>query len=142
MLPIINLVANGSFETGDLSGWSAVNTTVSRTHAHTGTFSAQFPYGAAQATLAQTIPINAGENNFQLHLSLAKLGFQNSHRIFINLSYLDDNNNVVGQGLNVEIPYGSISGARLGGWREVLQITESAPANATHIRLVISKPLS
>jgi len=63
-----NLIVNGSFETGDFTGWTAVANsypmTVDGSHVEDGDFGAQiagFSYGAGPDTLTQTVGTTGGE---------------------------------------------------------------------------------
>ncbi|RMF05816.1 MAG: PKD domain-containing protein, partial [Chloroflexi bacterium] len=54
-LALNNLLANGSFESGDLSGWSAGGAPASTTQAHTGNWSARIANNDMEAVVA-TLP--------------------------------------------------------------------------------------
>lgn len=135
-----NLIANGGFETGTFADWSANNAAIATNHSHSGSYSAYFPAGNSHSSLTQTAPISAGDN-VQLLISLAKFGFQRNPRIIIRIAYLDDMNTEVGSGLNLAIEPGTLPNVILNNWHEIYQVTDIAPANATQVRIEISKPM-
>ncbi|SDM76557.1 NTTRR-F1 domain, partial [Sediminibacillus halophilus] len=136
-----DLIVNSSFETNDLTGWNAVNTTVVYGQAHSGFHSARLASGAAEASLSQTVAATAGER-YELLVSLAKTTTNPSPVINIQVLFLNAANTVVGTGLDTEIFYGNIPFAENGTWHNFYQNTEPAPAGTTQAQVIISKPVS
>src|SRR5690625_7538907 len=98
-----------------------------------------FPYttlfrSAANSQLAQTVPINGGDN-FQFHVSLSKSTRINSPIIYVQVLYLNNADVVVGRGLDIEIAYDSIPSILDSSWLDILLVTDPAPATATQARV-------
>ncbi|WP_017470377.1 NTTRR-F1 domain, partial [Amphibacillus jilinensis] len=124
-MSIENLIINGGFETGDLTGWTFLNTIVTPTQSLSGNFSARFTSGAAQAFISQTVPANPGES-YQFFGSFAKFTTQPSPIIQIQLQYLDAGNTVIGTGLNFIIPYNSLPIVVDDNWNTIYQTSTAA----------------
>ncbi|WP_354002731.1 NTTRR-F1 domain, partial [Bacillus velezensis] len=137
-LAIQNLINNGSFESGDLTGWSGVSASVVSAFAHTGAFSAQFAGGITSASLSQTVPVSP-QQSFQLFISLGKIGTIANPEINLRVLYLDASNAVVGTGLNINVTIGNMPNTIFDTWTEVYQTTTAAPAAAVQAQILISK---
>ncbi|WP_307772363.1 NTTRR-F1 domain, partial [Bacillus velezensis] len=137
-LAIQNLINNGSFESGDLTGWSGVNASIVSAFAHTGAFSAQFAGGITSASLSQTVPVSP-QQSFQLFISLGKIGTIANPEINLRVLYLDASNAVVGTGLNINVTIGNMPNTIFDTWTEVYQTTTAAPAAAVQAQILISK---
>ncbi|QEK96387.1 collagen-like protein [Bacillus amyloliquefaciens] len=137
-MAIQNLINNGSFESGDLTGWSGVNASVVSAFAHTGAFSAQFAGGITSASLSQTVPVSP-QQSFQLFISLGKIGTIANPEINLRVLYLDASNAVVGTGLNINVTIGNMPNTIFDTWTEVYQTTTAAPAAAVQAQILISK---
>ncbi|MFU1721281.1 NTTRR-F1 domain [Bacillus velezensis] len=137
-MAIQNLINNGSFESGDLTGWSGVNASVVSAFAHTGAFSAQFAGGITSASLSQTVPVSP-QQSFQLFISLGKIGTIANPEINLRVLYLDASNAVVGTGLNINVTIGNMPNTIFDTWTEVYQTTTAAPASAVQAQILISK---
>lgn len=137
-LAIQNLINNGSFESGDLTGWSGVSASVVSAFAHTGAFSAQFAGGITSASLSQTVPVSP-QQSFQLFISLGKIGTIANPEINLRVLYLDASNAVVGTGLNINVTIGNMPNTIFDTWTEVYQTTTTAPAAAVQAQILISK---
>ena len=60
LIPVVSaeeMVENGGFETGDFTGWTAVNSSVSSDYAHTGTYGAVLDSGNDPHTISQDIDL-------------------------------------------------------------------------------------
>ncbi|AKL75363.1 GXT repeat-containing collagen-like protein [Bacillus velezensis] len=137
-MAIQNLINNGSFESGDLTGWSGVSASVVSAFAHTGAFSAQFAGGITSASLSQTVPVSP-QQSFQLFISLGKIGTIANPEINLRVLYLDASNAVVGTGLNINVTIGNMPNTIFDTWTEVYQTTTAAPAAAVQAQILISK---
>ncbi|NRR40337.1 collagen-like protein [Bacillus velezensis] len=137
-MAIQNLINNGSFESGDLTGWSGVNASIVSAFAHTGAFSAQFAGGITSASLSQTVPVSP-QQSFQLFISLGKIGTIANPEINLRVLYLDASNAVVGTGLNINVTIGNMPNTIFDTWTEVYQTTTAAPAAAVQAQILISK---
>ncbi|PRS84424.1 collagen-like protein [Bacillus velezensis] len=137
-MAIQNLINNGSFESGDLTGWSGVSASVVPAFAHTGAFSAQFAGGITSASLSQTVPVSP-QQSFQLFISLGKIGTIANPEINLRVLYLDASNAVVGTGLNINVTIGNMPNTIFDTWTEVYQTTTAAPAAAVQAQILISK---
>ncbi|WP_432681316.1 NTTRR-F1 domain [Bacillus velezensis] len=137
-MAIQNLINNGSFESGDLTGWTGVNASVVSAFAHTGAFSAQFAGGITSASLSQTVPVSP-QQSFQLFISLGKIGTIANPEINLRVLYLDASNAVVGTGLNINVTIGNMPNTIFDTWTEVYQTTTATPAAAVQAQVLISK---
>lgn len=138
-MAVNNLITNGGFESGNLDGWSQINAFVTPYTPHSGRFVAGFNSGAQDAAISQLVPITPGQN-FQLLVSLSKYGLLQSPTIELSVTYLDTNNTVVGTGLSMVIPNGSLPSSFLSNWQVIYQVTEMAPTDATMAQVEIRKP--
>lgn len=135
---INNLITNGGFETGNLSGWVSTNAAVTSVNSHSNRYSATFINGNAPATISQDVPVDPGQN-YQLFVSLSKYGFLSSPEVNIRVAFLDGNGTEVANGLFVDIPAGSVPNQLTEGWKEIYQVSSIAPDNATQARVEITK---
>ncbi|SET77047.1 hypothetical protein SAMN05216389_12640, partial [Oceanobacillus limi] len=140
-MTINNLIVNGSFETGDFTGWEVINADIISEFAHSGNYSARLANSTVAASLSQIVPAEPGEA-YELLVSLSKSNLQQSPTILLQVLFLDDANNVVAVGLETEIEYGSIPVILDDTWLEVYQTTDVSPTGTTQAQVIISKPIS
>lgn len=86
--------------------------------------------------IAQTIPVNAGEG-FEFLVSLAKVGFAPAAPIQIQVIYLDNAFNTLGNGLFINVPVDRIPTGDNDTWLEIYQTTTPAPPTATQAFILI-----
>src|SRR5699024_11695295 len=92
-------------------------------------------------TLIQTYPITSLQS-LKLIISLEKYGFFISPDLLVRVTFLDDNNAAVGEGLAVQIPSTSLPNVMSNSWKEVYQTTVASTATATQARVDISNLVS
>jgi hypothetical protein len=130
---ITNRIVNGGFETGSLLPFSGSNVSISSIR-HSGPFSAMFLGGTSEGRLTQLISVVPGES-FEFFTSIVKIGNAASPRVSIVISYLDNELNLKGTALSIDIPVGNIPIY----WREIYMTTTPAPSGTTQARVEITK---
>ncbi|SEO96625.1 hypothetical protein SAMN04488134_1253, partial [Amphibacillus marinus] len=140
-MSIQNLILNGGFETGNLTGWISSNTNVVTSQSHSGLFSARFANSTVPALISQTVSAKSGEA-FEFIGSFAKFTNAPSPIIEIQLVFLDANNNITGVGLDFIIAYNTLPIVTDNNWNEIYQTSITAPLNTTIAQLSIRKPSS
>lgn len=138
---IQNKIQNPGFETGTFVDWSVSNATIDSTHSHTGNFSARLTGGAVNAFVSQFFSVNPAEN-YEIHVSLAKLGAASSPPVGVTVLYYNNALSLLGTGLNTFVPAGHLPDNTEGDWTEITQITTPAPANATVGQITVFKSAS
>ncbi|WP_412762099.1 NTTRR-F1 domain, partial [Priestia endophytica] len=136
-MSIQNLIVNGGFETGTLSPWFFSNAIVTNQFSHSNFYSARLQGGDTVSYIGQLVPVNPGDT-FELLVSLAKVGLDQAAPIQIQVVYLNDLSNSLGNGLFINIPVNRIPTADNNTWLEIHQITTPAPPSATQAFVLIN----
>lgn len=138
-LTIDNRIVNGSFESGSLAPFLSLNVVIDSSRSHSGFFSARMAGDTANAILYQVVPVSAGEN-FELFVSLAKVGTAPSPPMTIFVSYYSTSFTFLGNGLLTSIPANHLPNEVSGtDWTEIYQTTEPVPDLATQAYVFIGK---
>jgi len=107
--PIGEVIVNGTWETGDFTGWTETNSLVTNQYAHSGTYSCRIYSGWVKQTFADPIPTN----NVQ---SFTFWGMGQVANNYLKVHFTD------GSSINVYVPMDE------GSWQQV-DVKASLPAN-------------
>ncbi|MCY8491095.1 NTTRR-F1 domain, partial [Bacillus atrophaeus] len=133
-----NLIVNGGFETGDLTGWSSAYTEINSQFAHTGRYSAQFADTIPFAFLAQMVPVTAGQS-LAFQVSLGTLGIEPSPQVSMQILFVNDIGEQIGTGLDVVIVPDNLPNLVFNTWNEIYQTTHQIPSDGAFAIIIISK---
>jgi len=133
-----NRIVNGSFESGSLAPFTGVNAVIITTNSHSGSRSVRLTGGTSNSFIQQFVPVSPGEN-FELLVSLAKLGTAVSPSFSISVGYYNASFSFLGNGLVISIPSGRLPDNNEDDWVEIYQTTSPAPAGTTQALILINK---
>ncbi|MCY8817533.1 NTTRR-F1 domain, partial [Bacillus atrophaeus] len=133
-----NLIVNGGFETGDLTGWSSAYTEINSQFVHTGRYSAQFANTIPFAFLAQMVPVTAGQS-LAFQVSLGTLGIEPSPQVSMQILFVNDIGEQIGTGLDVVIVPDNLPNLVFNTWNEIYQTTHQIPSDGAFAIIIISK---
>uniref|UniRef100_UPI003F4FB884 NTTRR-F1 domain n=1 Tax=Bacillus velezensis TaxID=492670 RepID=UPI003F4FB884 len=137
-LAIGNLIVNGGFESGDLTGWDVANATVNSIFAHSGTYSAQFLIETNTASLSQIVPVTVGQA-YHFQVSLGTIGTASNPQVNLQILYLNSLGVPIATGLDAAITIGHLPNVIFNTWTEVYQTTAVVPDGVTDAQIMISK---
>ncbi|WP_432681317.1 NTTRR-F1 domain [Bacillus velezensis] len=137
-MAIGNLIVNGGFESGDLTGWDAANAAINSTFAHSGTYSAQFLIETNAASLSQIVPVTVGLV-YHFQVSLGTIGTASNPQVNLQILYLNSLGEPIATGLDAVITIGRLPNVIFNTWTEVYQTTAVVPDGATDAQIIISK---
>lgn len=83
-----DVIVNGGFETGNLTGWASANTSVINTFAHSGRYSTQFISSQPYAFLGQIVPVVSGQSLIFI-VSLGRIGNNSSPQVTIQILFVN-----------------------------------------------------
>lgn len=133
-----NLIVNGGFETGDLTGWSSAYTEINSQFVHTGRYSAQFANTIPFAFLAQMVPVTAGQS-LAFQVSLGTVGIEPSPQVSMQILFVNDIGEQIGTGLDVVIVSDNLPNLVFNTWNEIYQTTHQIPSDGAFAIIIISK---
>ncbi|MGG3113151.1 NTTRR-F1 domain [Bacillus velezensis] len=137
-MAIGNLIVNGGFESGDLTGWDVANATVNSIFAHSGTYSAQFLIETNTASLSQIVPVTVGQA-YHFQVSLGTIGTASNPQVNLQILYLNSLGVPIATGLDAAITIGHLPNVIFNTWTEVYQTTAVVPDGVTDAQIMISK---
>ncbi|WP_407707238.1 NTTRR-F1 domain [Bacillus velezensis] len=137
-LAIGNLIVNGGFESGDLTGWDVANATVNSIFAHSGTYSAQFLIETNTASLSQIVPVTVGQA-YHFQVSLGTIGTASNPQVNLQILYLNSLGVPIATGLDAAITIGHLPNVIFNTWTEVYQTTSVVPDGTTDAQIMINK---
>ncbi|MED3703754.1 NTTRR-F1 domain [Bacillus velezensis] len=137
-LAIGNLIVNGGFESGDLTGWDVANATVNSIFAHSGTYSAQFLIETNTASLSQIVPVTVGQA-YHFQVSLGTIGTASNPQVNLQILYLNSLGVPIATGLDAAITIGHLPNVIFNTWTEVYQTTAVVPDGVTDAQIMINK---
>jgi len=126
MMPQVNVLSNGGFETGNLASWYSQYTTVTNTYSHSGYYSARLSGGAVNSYISQFVPVQAGEN-LEVQYALSKVGSSPNPLVSLSISYYDDAYNYLSSGLIINNYMSRIPDVTSEGWIELANVSSPAP---------------
>ncbi|WP_436231572.1 NTTRR-F1 domain [Bacillus velezensis] len=133
-----NLIVNGGFESGDLTGWDVANATVNSIFAHSGTYSAQFLIETNTASLSQIVPVTVGQA-YHFQVSLGTIGTASNPQVNLQILYLNSLGVPIATGLDAAITIGHLPNVIFNTWTEVYQTTSVVPDGTTDAQIMINK---
>ncbi|MGA3761150.1 NTTRR-F1 domain [Bacillus velezensis] len=136
-LAIGNLIVNGGFESGDLTGWDVANATVNSIFAHSGTYSAQL-IETNTASLSQIVPVTVGQA-YHFQVSLGTIGTASNPQVNLQILYLNSLGVPIATGLDAAITIGHLPNVIFNTWTEVYQTTSVVPDGTTDAQIMINK---
>ncbi|MEH7056695.1 NTTRR-F1 domain [Bacillus velezensis] len=137
-MAIGNLIVNGGFESGDLTGWDVANATVNSIFAHSGTYSAQFLIETNTASLSQIVPVTVGQA-YHFQVSLGTIGTASNPQVNLQILYLNSLGVPIATGLDAAITIGHLPNVIFNTWTEVYQTTSVVPDGTTDAQIMINK---
>ncbi|MGV7012230.1 NTTRR-F1 domain [Bacillus velezensis] len=137
-MAIGNLIVNGGFESGDLTGWDVANATVNSIFAHSGTYSAQFLIETNTASLSQIVPVTVGQA-YHFQVSLGTIGTASNPQVNLQILYLNSLGVPIATGLDAAITIGHLPNVIFNTWTEVYQTTAVVPDGVTDAQIMINK---
>ncbi|MGM0948324.1 MAG: NTTRR-F1 domain, partial [Bacillota bacterium] len=132
-----DVIVNGGFETGILTGWASANTSVINTFAHSGRYSAQFISSQPYAFLGQIVPVVSGQSLIFI-VSLGRIGNNPSPQVTIQILFVNSEGEEIQGGQEIIIAAGNLPNVSLSTWNEIYRTIET-PAEAVNVVVVISK---
>ncbi|MFP7498466.1 NTTRR-F1 domain, partial [Bacillus subtilis] len=132
-----DVIVNGGFETGNLTGWASANTSVINTFAHSGRYSAQFFSNQPYAFLGQIVPVVSGQSLIFI-VSLGRIGNNSSPQVTIQILFVNSEGEEIKGGQEIIIASGNLPNVSFNTWNEIYRTIET-PAEAVNAVVVISK---
>ncbi|ADM38070.1 GXT repeat-containing collagen-like protein [Bacillus spizizenii str. W23] len=132
-----DVIVNGGFETGNLTGWASANTSVINTFTYSGRYAAQFISSQPYAFLGQIVPI-VSEQSLTFIVSLGRMGNNPSSQVTIQILFVNSEGEEIEGGQEIIIAAGSLPNVSFNTWNEIYRKIE-IPAEAVNAVLVISK---
>ncbi|WP_338422612.1 NTTRR-F1 domain [Bacillus atrophaeus] len=132
-----DVIVNGGFETGNLTGWASANTSVINTFAHSGRYSAQFISSQPYAFLGQIVPVVSGQSLIFI-VSLGRIGNNPSSQVTIQILFVNSEGEEIEGGQEIIIAAGNLPNVSFNTWNEIYRAIET-PAEAVNAVVVISK---
>ncbi|WP_141237727.1 NTTRR-F1 domain, partial [Bacillus sp. X2(2017)] len=132
-----DVIVNGGFETGNLTGWVSANVSVINTFAHSGRYSAQFISSQPYAFLGQIIPVISGQS-LTFIVSLGRMGNNPSPQVTIQILFVNREGEEIEGGQEIIITAGNLPNLTLNTWNEIYR-TIQTPVDAVSAVVVISK---
>ncbi|MCY7939608.1 NTTRR-F1 domain [Bacillus inaquosorum] len=132
-----DVIVNGGFETGNLTGWASANTSVINTFAHSGRYSAQFISSQPYAFLGQIVPVVSGQSLIFI-VSLGRIGNNPSPQVTIQILFVNSEGEEIEGGQEIIIAAGNLPNVSFNSWNEIYRTIET-PAEAVNAVVVISK---
>uniref|UniRef100_UPI0013D0F535 NTTRR-F1 domain n=1 Tax=Bacillus subtilis TaxID=1423 RepID=UPI0013D0F535 len=132
-----DVIVNGGFETGNLTGWASANTSVINTFAHSGRYSAQFFSNQPYAFLGQIVPVVSGQSLIFI-VSLGRIGNNSSPQVTIQILFVNSEGEEIEGGQEIIIASGNLPNVSFNTWNEIYRTIET-PAKAVNAVVVISK---
>ncbi|WP_131796890.1 NTTRR-F1 domain, partial [Bacillus spizizenii] len=132
-----DVIVNGGFETGNLTGWASANTSVINTFAHSGRYSTQFISSQPYAFLGQIVPVVSGQSLIFI-VSLGRSGNNPSPQVTIQILFVNSEGEEVEGGQEIIIAAGNLPNVSFNTWNEIYKTIE-IPTEAVNAVVVISK---
>lgn len=132
-----NVIVNGGFETGNLTGWAFANTAIINTFAHSGSYSAQFISSQPYAFLGQIVPVVSGQSLI-FTVSLGKTGNNPSPQVTIQILFVNSEGEQIEGGQEMIIAAGNLPNVSFNTWNEIYRPI-APPSEAVNAVVVISK---
>ncbi|PYG85785.1 hypothetical protein LY28_03205 [Ruminiclostridium sufflavum DSM 19573] len=134
-MAIRNLVVNGDFNTGSLSPWGGVNSSITTQYRHTGLFAVLMENKDTPSVISQTINGTFSEG-FEIVASVKKTGNLPNPQVAVVLTYFDKDSDLLGTSLVLEVAEGSLTD---NSWLQIYKTISPAPSETAYSILTVTK---